>query len=88
MEPKPGNYALLARLDEASRALGSGPVGPLDPGRRGAGDVSFVAAYVDCLDGLGAMGAGSHTDRETVDLQSLPVLIKRAAILIHRLGRD
>jgi glutamate carboxypeptidase len=87
MEPKPGNYALLAVLDQASRALGSGPVTALDPGRRGAGDVSFVAGHVDCLDGLGAMGSGSHTAEETLDLESLPTLIKRAAVLIHRLTR-
>jgi glutamate carboxypeptidase len=85
MEPKPGNHALLSVLDEASRALGQGPVTAFDPGRRGAGDVSFVAADVDCLDGLGAMGSGSHTPEETVDLESLPVLVKRAAVLIHRL---
>jgi glutamate carboxypeptidase len=87
MEPKPGNHAVLAVLDQVSRALGSGPVTALDPGRRGAGDVSFVAASVDCLDGLGAMGSGSHTDEERVDLETLPVLTRRAALLIHRLTR-
>jgi glutamate carboxypeptidase len=87
MEPRPGNYALLAMLDQASRALGHGPVVALDPGRRGAGDISFVAAYVDCLDGLGAAGSGAHTAAETVDLATLPPLVQRAAVLIHRLTR-
>jgi len=88
MEPKAGNYALLAALDRASRALGYGPVTALDPGRRGAGDISFVASYVDCLDGLGAMGSGAHTVEEVVDLESLPALVKRAALLIHRLTME
>jgi glutamate carboxypeptidase len=58
-----------------------------DPGRRGAGDISFIAAYVDGLDGLGPQGSGSHTDQERIDLASLPRAAKRAALLIHRLTR-
>ena len=85
MEPKPGNYALLAVLDEVSRALDLGPVAALDPGRRGAGDISFVADLVDGLDGLGASGPGSHTVEETVDLAALPSITKRAALLVYRL---
>jgi glutamate carboxypeptidase len=49
--------------------------------------VSFVAPYVDALAGLGAHGTGSHSDRENVDLATLPTQIKRAALLIHRLTR-
>ena len=55
------------------------------PGRRGAADVSFVAEYVDCLDGLGTMGSGAHTPQETVNLNTIEDLTKRAAILIYRL---
>jgi glutamate carboxypeptidase len=87
MEPKPGNYALLDVLDAVSRALELGPVGALDPARRGAGDVSFVADLVDSLDGLGASGPGSHTPQETIDLAALPAITKRAALLIYRLTR-
>ncbi len=87
MAPTDGNYALLGVLDQASRDLGFGPVPALDPGERGAGDVSFVAPGVDSLDGIGARGEGSHTPDETVDLESLPMLIKRTAILIYRLTR-
>ncbi len=85
MAPTAGNMALLGRLDEVSRDLGQGPVTALDPGRRGAGDISFVAAYVDALDGLGASGSGSHTANETIDLDTLPRITKRAAVLIYRL---
>ena len=63
-----------------------GAVPALDPGSRGAGDVSFVS-FIAGLDGLGARGRGSHTPHEEIDLASLPQLIKRTAILIYRLTR-
>ena len=85
MPPTPGNYKLLAVLDSASRALGQGPVEALDPGRRGAGDISFVSDYVDALDGLGVIGMRSHTPDEKVDLRSIGPATARAAILIYRL---
>jgi len=87
MAPTAGNAALLARLDTVSMDLGLGTVEPVHPGRRGAADVSFVAPYVDALDGLGPVGSGGHTTEETVDLRSLPIVTKRAALLIYRLTR-
>lgn len=85
MAPTPGNYKLLELYDEVSRALGLGPVRALDPGRRGAGDASFVAEYVDVLDGLGASGSGAHTVNERLEVRSISKATKRAAILMHRL---
>lgn len=85
MPPTPGNYALLAVLDSVTRAIGQGPTEALDPGRRGAGDISYVSAYADALDGLGVVGRGSHSPDETVNLRSLPVATIRAAVLINRL---
>jgi glutamate carboxypeptidase len=87
MPPTEGNRALLAMFDRASRDLGYGGVEAFDPGRRGAGDISFIAAYVDGLDGLGPQGSGSHTDQERIDMASLPIATKRAALLIYRLTR-
>jgi glutamate carboxypeptidase len=87
MAPTEGNRALLAVFDQASRDLGQGPLPALDPGQRGAGDVSFVAPDVSALDGLGARGGGEHTPDEWIDLSAMPPLIKRAAILIYRLTR-
>ncbi len=87
MAPTPGNYALLEALDRVSRDLGYGPIEAVDPGRRGAADVSFVAPLVDALDGLGVVGSGGHSLNETVDLRSLAVVTKRAALLIYRLTR-
>ncbi|MCB1693762.1 MAG: M20/M25/M40 family metallo-hydrolase [Pseudomonadales bacterium] len=85
MPPTPGNMQLLDTLSQVSQDLGYGPVEAFDPGKRGAADVSFVAAYVDVLDGLGAEGNGAHTPDETIDLSTLPMLIQRAAVLMYRL---
>ena len=87
MEPKPGNYALLRELDRVSRAVGGGPVAAQDPGSRGAGDISFVAAYGDALDGLGTLGGGDHSPEEHMNLNAMPVLTQRVAVLLYRLTR-
>ena len=58
-----------------------------DPLKRGAADISFVAPYTDALAGLGAIGEGGHTPNESIDLNSMALGIKRAAILIYRLSR-
>ena len=86
MEPTPGNLRLLAAIDKTSRDMGLGPVAMDDPAVRGAGDISDIAHYIDCLDGLGASGAGAHRAGETINLKQYPLLIQRAAILISRLG--
>lgn len=85
MQPTEGNLALLETLNEVSLDLKQGEVLAYDPGRRGAADVSFVAEYVDGLDGLGTMGNNAHTPQETVNLNTIEALTKRTAILIYRL---
>jgi glutamate carboxypeptidase len=85
MAPTEGNYAVLKVLDGVSKAMGQGSVEAYDPGKRGAGDISFVAKYVDGLDGLGTMGSGSHTPQESMDIAHFKDLTKRAALLIYRL---
>jgi glutamate carboxypeptidase len=87
MPPTPGNLAILAVLNGVNRSLGFHEAEANDPGRRGAGDISFVAPYVSGVGGLGAFGTGSHTEREAVDLTTLSQQIKRAALLIYRLTR-
>ncbi|KGK29338.1 M20/M25/M40 family metallo-hydrolase [Cellulophaga sp. E6(2014)] len=85
MGPKAGNLNLLKQLNQVSLDLNQGEVIAYDPGKRGAADTSFVAAYVDALDGLGTMGTGAHTPEETVNLNTIEELTKRTAILIYRL---
>ena len=87
MAPTDGNRRLLAAYDSVSRALGFGPVVAVDPSRAGAADVSFAAPYVPMvIDALGLAGWDDHSDKETANLNWLPRLTKRAAILIYRLG--
>lgn len=85
MPPTPGNQALLEELSQVSQDLGQGEVMAYDPGKRGAADISFIAQYVDGLDGLGVMGTKAHAPGETVDLRTLEDIVKRTAILLHRL---
>lgn len=88
MAPTDGNRKLLMVYDRVSQDLGYGPVGIDNPARAGAADVSFVASLVPmAIDGLGLAGSDDHTAGETADLTMLPVLTKRAAILLHRLTR-
>jgi glutamate carboxypeptidase len=88
MTPVEANYGLLKQLDQASRDLGFGPVEALDPGDRGAGDIAFISHLLPGLDGIGIGGGGnSHAKGEFAAIDTLPMLTKRAAILIYRLTR-
>lgn len=86
MAPTEGNIRLQQELSAINEALGRGPMPALDPSKRGAADISFVAPYVDGLAGMGAIGDGSHTPDESLELDSMPLAVKRAAILIYRLS--
>lgn len=88
MAPTPGNRALLDRLNGVNADLGLAQMPALDPLKRGAGDISFVAADIDGLAGLGPFSRGDHAPGETVDLLSLKTQAKRAAILMTRLARE
>lgn len=88
MAPTAGNRALLTRLNLVNRDMGLPEMTPVDPLRRGAGDIGFVAEDVDGLVGLGAAGEGSHAPGETVDLPSIGRQAKRAAILMSRLAKE
>ncbi len=88
MAPTDGNKALLTKLNAVNRDLGLAEQVPLDPLKRGAGDISFVANDVDGLVGLGVYSRGDHAPGETVDLGSIKRQAKRAAILMTRLSRE
>ena len=87
MSPTDANYELLKKLDAVSRDLGFGEIKPLDPGERGAGDISYVTHLIPGLDGLGAIGKKAHAPGEFVELDTLAQQTKRAALLIYRLTR-
>jgi glutamate carboxypeptidase len=86
MSPTASNLELLKEYSRASCDLGYGSITPLDPGIRGAGDISHIAPMVSAnLAGLGALGTGAHSANETLDIPSLPIQTQRAALLIYRL---
>jgi glutamate carboxypeptidase len=88
MSPTAGNARILAVYDSSSQALGYGPVRALDPGSRGAGDISFVAPIIDGIDGLGALGTGAHAPEERVNVNSLQMQTERTAMLLERLAHQ
>lgn len=87
MSPTEANYGILKQLNQVSLDIGFGAVEAVDPGERGAGDISYIANLLPGLDGLGVSGGRSHAKGEFIDLDSLPKQTKRAALLIYRLTR-
>jgi glutamate carboxypeptidase len=89
MAPTPGNAALLAKLNAVNADLGLPVMEALDPLKRGAADISFVAKDVDAgINGLGPASRGDHAPGETVDIASIWRQAKRAAILMGRLAAE
>lgn len=86
MPPTEGNNALLKQLDAVSRDLNFGGVEAAEP-IGGAGDISEIAHLLPCLDDLGGIDHNIHARGEYVELDTLPMQIKRAALLIYRLTR-
>ena len=87
MSPTPGNLKLLDLYSRSSADAGLGAIEPLPPGLRGGGDIQHVADFLDCLDGIGSTGSGSHTNDEDLELASIERATIRAAIFIYRLTR-
>ncbi len=70
-----------------NRELSMDVMEPLDPSRRGAGDLSFVAPYVASISGLGSYGAGAHAPGESVNLKRQPEQTRRVALYLYKLSR-
>jgi glutamate carboxypeptidase len=88
MPPTEGSRALLTKLNAINKEMGLPAMPELDPMLRGGGDISGVAHLIEGgLIGMGAAGEGSHAPGETIDLKSLPLQAKRAAILMTRFSR-
>jgi len=87
MAPTKGNEQVMEVISGVTKSMGLGATIAGDPGSRGAGDISYVAEFMDCIDGLGASGKGAHAPGEVINLKEFPLLIKRAALTIYRLTR-
>ena len=69
MAVKPGSVALLAKMNAVNADLGLPAMEALDPLKRGAADISFVAPDVDGgINGLGPASRGDHSPDEAVDI--------------------
>jgi glutamate carboxypeptidase len=86
MATSPASEQLFEEWNQASEALGLGPVQLGGPMSRGAGDIAFAAPYVSGLVGVGILGEGYHAEGETAYLDSLPKQAKRDAVLMERLS--
>ncbi len=88
LAPTEGNMRLLHAADQANRDLGYDSVTATDPLKAGAADISFTAGLVPmAIDGIGLAGWDDHTAKEVADLSTLPMLTKRAAVLLYRLSQ-
>ena len=85
MAPTAESRALLRILNQANASLGFKPMPELDPMKRGAGDISFVADIIPGLAGIGATGEGAHAPGETIDLSAQPINTTRDALLMYLL---
>ncbi len=79
--------AVLQLLNEQNAKLGFAAMPELDPMRRGAGDIAFVAGIIPGIAGVGATGEGAHAPGETIDLSTQPINTKRDALLMVALSR-
>ena len=87
MSSTAGNLAVLKAYSQASADAGLGDIPALPPGQRGAGDIQFIAPFIDSLDGLGAVGNGAHSPDEDLEIASIQRATIRTAILLYRLTR-
>jgi glutamate carboxypeptidase len=87
MAPTAQSRALLGILNQVNHSLGFAAMPELDPMKRGAGDISFVADIIPGLAGIGATGDGAHAPGETIDLATQPINTKRDALLMYRLSK-
>lgn len=87
MAPTAQSRALLGILNQANASLGFGAMPELDPMKRGAGDIAFVADILPGLAGIGATGEGAHAPGETIDLTTQSINTKRDVVLMYRLSK-
>jgi glutamate carboxypeptidase len=71
MEPVAGTARLQHLVTSAARDLGMEVSFEMTP-RGGASDGNLITALgVPCIDGMGPIGGGAHTEKEWADLNSL-----------------
>ena len=82
-----GNRGLLGLLNQVNMDAKLPHMEELDASQRGAGDISFIAKYVDSLAGMGSIGGNGHREGEFVNLDHQSIQAERAALLVFRLSK-
>jgi glutamate carboxypeptidase len=83
--PMPRNELMIATFEKARQIGAEVGLNLLEGGTGGASDANFVAPLgVPVLDGLGPIGEGQHSEREHIQIASLP---QRATLLAGLLMR-
>jgi glutamate carboxypeptidase len=78
-------HELLSQYSEISQGLGGAAMSAVPPVERGAADISYISEYVPAtLGGLGPWGEGAHSENETLEIASLPIVTKCVAIFLYR----
>ncbi|MFM4810608.1 hypothetical protein [Aeromonas hydrophila] len=77
--------ALLTQLSQVSDDLRLGKVAAQDPLRSGTDDITYVAALLPALNGVGTVGEGAHSDNESINLTAYAAAVQSEALLINRL---
>jgi glutamate carboxypeptidase len=77
--PMPRDDLMVRTFHKAQQIAATAGIKLTEGGTGGGSDANFVAPLgVPVLDGLGALGNGAHSDREHIDIASLP---ERTALL-------
>ncbi|MGA2655063.1 MAG: M20/M25/M40 family metallo-hydrolase, partial [Gammaproteobacteria bacterium] len=86
MPPTAANKNLLAMYSQVSTDLGYPVVSAIPPDLSGGADISYVASITPAnLSRLGPVGNNHHSVNEAMDIKSLNINTKRAAVLMYRL---
>ena len=86
MERKPGNEKLLNMISEISVSLDHEPVHAVDRMIAGASDMNMVSPYIPaCIDSLGVLGGGAHSEHEWMDIESFPFVVERVKRLLNEI---
>lgn len=79
------NQQLLSKLSAISKKLGGPTLQASPPETRGGADISYIARDVPAnLDSLGPWGEGAHSQKETLNLDSLLIVTRRTALFIRQ----
>ncbi|MBF7690877.1 M20/M25/M40 family metallo-hydrolase [Acinetobacter pollinis] len=83
MSETSANRDLLESFNQINKNLTHKSLSAVPSNDRGGADISYISKYMEgAIDGLGPWGTGAHTEKETIDLDSLETVTNRTAIFL------